>query len=206
MADDTLENLKTSYPLPDSVEDAVLNRAQLAAAFGTSENTIDSWRRSGMPVLTEGTNGRAFEFQLSNCWAWKCARDDDRRTQDEAAERAVRQLQMELIGGSADDSEMQLSHSEREKIYAVERQYNALARERGDLVPRQEVAALLDDVLSLVRNGINGLPDRLSRDAGLTGRQAEHAVVACDDLLRELHLTLSDYVGVSAAPMAEAAE
>ena len=203
---ETIEQLKAKHPLPASVDDAVLNRAQLAAAFGTSENTIDSWRRAGMPVLTEGTNGRAFEFQLSDCWAWKCARDEDRRTQDEAAERTIRQLQMELVGGAAEDSEMRLSHAEREKVYAVERQYIALSRERGELVPKAEVNALFDEVLSKVRSGIVGLPDRLVRDAGLTGKQVEQAVAATDDLLVELHSSISTLVDAEAEQHLEAAE
>jgi phage terminase Nu1 subunit (DNA packaging protein) len=187
-----------TYPLPEGVEDAVLNRAQLASAFKTSENTVDRWRQAGMPVLSEGTNGRAFEFQLSECFAWKCRRDADQRAAQERADQSVLQMQLAILGGSTGDSEMGLTNRERREIYEVEQAYLKLARERSELIPRKEVLDLLDHLLSSVRKAVIGLPDRLSRDAGLTGRQTEQAVATADDLLRELHDTLQERIGQSA--------
>lgn len=37
------------------------------------------------------------------------------------------------------------------------------------------------------------MPDRLSRDAGLNGRQAEAAVSVADDLLAEIHRKLWEF-------------
>ncbi len=189
-----IDDDRKHYPLPSGVQDAVLNRAQLAEAFGTSEPTIDRYRKDGMPVLAEGTNGQAYQFQLSDCYAWRQAREAERQASNEAAEAAVRQMRMELLGGDSGNSEMGLSARERKELYETESAYNRLARERGELIPQGEVIELLDTVLSMVRNSITGLPDRLSRDAALTGRQAEQAVVVTDDLLKELHTALAEFV------------
>ena len=203
---------KARYPLPRGVEDAVVNRAQLADALAVSEPTIDRYRKDGMPVLAEGTNGQAYQFQLSDCWAWLQASKDERRAQDERAAHSIRQLRLEVVGGSVGDSEMALSPKERKDLYDVEFSYNKLAQARGDLVPLAEVAELLDHVLSTIRSTLTGLPDRLSRDAALTGRQAEQAVVVTDDVIAELHRTLGAYVeqkrrdGDLTAPAREAAE
>jgi phage terminase Nu1 subunit (DNA packaging protein) len=185
---------KARYPLPRGIEDAVVNRAQLAEALAVSEPTIDRYRKDGMPVLVEGTNGQAYQFQLSECWAWLKGKDDERRAQDERARHSIRQLRLEVVGGTVGDSEMGLTPKERQAIYDVELSYNKLARERGDLVPLAEVTELLDHVLSTIRSTLTGLPDRLSRDAALTGRQAEQAVVVTDDVIAELHRTLGAYV------------
>lgn len=185
---------KARYPLPRGVEDAVVNRAQLADALAVSEPTIDRYRKDGMPVLVEGTNGQAYQFQLSDCWAWLQARTDEKKVLDERAAHSVRQLRLEVIGGTVGDSEMALTPKERQALYDVEFSYNRLARERGDLVPLAEVTELLDHVLSTIRSTLTGRPDRLSRDAALTGRQAEQAVVVTDDVLAEMHRTLGAYV------------
>lgn len=201
----TQPDLKT-YPLPANVEDAELNRSQLAAAFNTSENTIDRWRKDGMPVEQEGTNGQAYTFQLSKCWAWQCAREDARKAASEKADRSVQQMRMEMIGGSVGETEMSLSNRERREIYEVTVAYDKLAKERGELVPRAEVIKLLDEVLSKVRSGVVGLPDRLVRDAGLSGKQVEQAVAATDDILVQLHDALSELADEVDGHLLEAAE
>src|SRR5688572_4390131 len=102
-----------SYPLPNGVTDAVLNRDQLARALGVSLPTIDRWIGDGMPMLQDGRNGRAYQFQLSACWAWKCGRDAEDKAADDAAEDAIRQLRLALTGGSAgDDAQRAMSAKE----------------------------------------------------------------------------------------------
>ncbi|MBD8894030.1 DUF1441 family protein [Roseibium litorale] len=185
---------REKYPLPRGVKDAVVNRAQLAEAFNTTEPTIDRMRRDGMPVLEEGSNGRSYQFQLSDCYAWKMARESEKRAAEEQVADSVRQLRMELLGGDHNETAEQLfSPKQRKELYEAEHAYNKLAAMRGDLVPRGEVEGLFNKVFDLVRKAVNGMPDRLSRDAGLTGRQAEQAVAVADDILGELHRTLSEF-------------
>ncbi|MBO6759286.1 MAG: DUF1441 family protein [Roseibium sp.] len=192
---------KSRYPLPEGAVDGVLNRQGLAKALETSVNTIDRWREDGMPVAREGTNGQSYEFQLSDCWAWKCAREQAERDKAAENEDVIRKMRLALTGGSSGDSEMSLSPKARRELYAAENEYLEMCRRKGELIPQQDVFDLLDHILSSVRRAVTGLPDRLSRDAGLTGRQTEQAVAASDDLLRELHQTLEERVAdFGAAP------
>lgn len=192
--------------LPDGVSDAVLNRSQLARALNTSENTIDRWMGDGMPVLEAGTNGRSYKFQLSACYAWRQLKDRERAAEDRQAEDAVRQMRLALIGGSGGDEERGLSAKERAAIYEAEVSWLKLARERGEVVPAQEVTDLLDDVFSIIRSALDAMPDRLARDAGLTGRQVEQAIQTGDDLLGEVRRRLEQHAEVRRAPETVAAD
>lgn len=174
-------------PLPKGVEDAVLNRDQLARALGCSLPTIDRWVAEGMPILSKGRNGQSYEFQLSTCWRWKLNRDDEQVKADEAAERAVQQMRLSLVGGSVgSDEQRALSPKERAAILAEEYEWTRLAKARGEVVDFKRVTDLIEELLALVRDGVISLPDRLQREANLSNRQVEHAVTACDDLLGEM--------------------
>ncbi|MBD8875426.1 DUF1441 family protein [Roseibium polysiphoniae] len=189
---------REKYPLPGHIRDAVVNRAQLADAFNTTEPTIDRMRKDGMPVKEEGSNGRSYQFQLSDCYAWKMAREADRHAEEKQVADSVRQMRLELLGGDHNDSaEQLLSPKQRKELYEAEHAYNKLASLRGEMVSRAEVEDLLNKVFDLVRKSVNGMPDRLSRDAGLSGRQAEQAVAIADDILSDLHRTLTDFADVA---------
>lgn len=182
------------FPLPEGVEDAVLNKKQLAEALGeVSVNTIDKWLVQGLPYEAKGTNGQAYEFKLSRCYAWKKGREAEQQEASEKAARAVHQMRMALLGGDTGSSEMALSPKQRKELYEAEHAYNKLAQSRGELIKREEVFSLLTSVFASVRATIDGMPDRLSRDAGLNGRQAEAAVSVADDLLAEMHRALSTF-------------
>jgi len=176
----------TRFPLPHGVADGVLNRGQLARALGKTEPTIDRWMQEGMPVLDEGSNGRAYSFQLSECYAWMQERDEAARHQEEAQERIVRQMQLALIGGKEGDTERSLPPSERMKVYAAESQWQELALRRGELVEASSVLDLVETIFGLMRQGIETLPDTLARECGLDGSQTERAVRVGDDILQEI--------------------
>lgn len=178
--------MSRKYPLPEGVEDAVLNRTQLSQAFGVSTNTIDRWRMEGMPVLREGTNGTSYEFQLSACWAWKCRRDEEEQQRDEEAARAVSQMRLALVGGGLGDSERALSPRERAELYELEIKFNAAARERRELILVSEVVELLESLFVVISDSIDALPDVLERECGLDGRQVARTVQACDTMLDEV--------------------
>lgn len=175
--------------LPEGIDDAVVNRAQLARALGKSEPTIDRFIGDGMPVLTEGTNGRSYEFQLSACYGWVVERDRSANAVKEAAERAVDQLRLVLVGGNGlvGDEEASLSPRARQEIYDAERAFMLVALQRRQLVNRNDVVEGFEQIFRIVRDALTALPDRLEREAGLSGKAIELAVNSCDGALAEMH-------------------
>lgn len=180
------------HPLPDGVVDAELNRGQLARAFGVSEPTIDRWIGDGMPVLEQGTNGRSYKFLLSACWQWKAERDDAETQATEAGERAVQQMRLALIGGEVGDGERGLSPKQRTELYEAEYKWSQAARARGELAYTAAVDELFEEVFTTIRDAVVSLPDRLQRESGLSNRQVEKAVTACDDALDEAARKIAD--------------
>lgn len=182
------------YPLPHGVEDAVLNKAQLARALDKSEPTLDRWIGEGMPVREAGTNGRSYQFQLSHCYAWARARDAERAAKEDAADRAVRQLRMQLLGGGVGDSERALSPKERRELYEAEYHWSLMAAKRGELVPVAEVVDVLDGVFEAVRRVVLDMPDRLARDLSLAPSEVQAAVSIADEILETTRTRLAALV------------
>ena len=182
------------FPLPQGVADAVLNKSQLARALNVSEPTVDRWIGDGMPVLSTGTNGRSYEFQLSECYAWRKAREAEREAENDAAERAVQEMRLALVGGKAGTSEQALPPRERRELYAAEREYMQMAQARGELVRFDDMVDVLDGALAAVRAGIEAMPDRLGRELSLTTPQVLVAVRLADDILDDLSKSLAKFV------------
>lgn len=191
--------------LPAGVVDAVLNRGDLARALNKSEPTITAWIAEGMPVIREGKNGQPYELQLSACWSWLKARERVEAERTTAAEAAVQQMRLALVGG--DDlggGDRSLSPKERQAEYDAEKSFMLAALQRAALVKQTDIVGVLEDVFLTVRDGVTALPDRLEREAGITGKALDLAIKICDTILSETE----DRVRVAAGGRAyrEAAE
>ncbi|SES76406.1 Phage DNA packaging protein, Nu1 subunit of terminase [Oceanicella actignis] len=172
------------YPLPAGVPDAVVNKYQLADALGKSQTTLDAWRRAGMPVESEGTNGRSYEFRLSVCFAWMAKRDAEEAAARLQAEGAAQQLRLALVGeDSAGGARVGLTPRQQREILELEHAYMIAARDRGELMRAEDVAEGIQDLLAAIRDGLDALPDRLGRECGLDGAAIEAAQRICDDVL-----------------------
>lgn len=187
------DDLIARYPLPEGVPDAVLNKRDLADFFGVSIPTLDAWISAGLPAMTEGTNGRSYEFQASVAWAWKCSRDDGEREKNTQAAAAIAAMRLALIGGKSGNSIQSLPPKERQQLYDVEASFEKLKRERNQSLDRDEVQQVLNDLLRIVRDGVSALPDTLERDANLDGKGVTVAMDRCDDLLSELERTIARF-------------
>lgn len=192
MTDDIIDWL-ARFPLPEGVPDAVLNKQELSDFFGVSLPTLNAWVADGLPALSEGTNGRQWEFQASAAWAWKCGRDEGEKVKSTEAQAAIAAMRLALIGGKSGSSIQSLAPKERQQLYDVEASYERLKRERNQSLDRDEVAAVMADLLRMTRDGVSALPDTLERVVSLDGRGVTAAMGACDELLEELERSINRF-------------
>ena len=180
-----------------------LNRGQLASVFGVSENTIDKWRAKGMPVETEGGNGVPYGFLLSNCKEWYSQQRDQEAARKREADDFVAQQRMEFLGLKGDDQKAKMSPAEMRELAQAELIWMQAAAKRGELVQVDEVVDLLDAVFTEVRAGLDGFPDWLEREFGLSPDQIERAISFCDGILREMSDKISAANLTNAEPVVD---
>jgi len=187
-----------AYPLPDGIEDTVLNRSLLAQAMAVSEPTISKWVSAGMPVLSRGGNGTSYEFQLSHCYAWRMwQKECNDRARRRAADVAQQMAMTFLNDAEADEISMT---PQDVRAWAEAELVRARAEEqRGDLVRRHRVERLLQSMISITRDALVGYGDFLEAELGLAPREVEIAQTRADQLLTELRLEIERHLdGVSA--------
>jgi hypothetical protein len=184
------------FPLPEGVPDAKLNKSDVAQFFGVSLPTIETWLRDGMPWVAEGTNGRAWEFQASQVWAWRQAIIASEETRSAEAQAAIEAMRLKLIGGQAGDTLRALPPKERQQIYDVELAHRRLMAESNRLIQRDVVLEHLQDLLSLTRDAVTSLSDRLEREANLNGKQIEIVDAIGADLLVQLKNRIVEFFAI----------
>ena len=192
-----LEEALRLYPLPEGVSDEVLNRGQCAIALGVSENMISRYLEQGLPYLTKGSNGQAYEFQLSECYAWKKARDEEMRSKREAAERAAAQIAMEFRNVDEEDREQisgLTSKQVNEESLAIFN-YDRAREQRLELVRTLKVEKLFEDILIEFRNQIITLVDFAEMEFGLAPEQVNKLQRRCDGTLVQARLQLEKLTG-----------
>ncbi|MDZ4392274.1 DUF1441 family protein [Cypionkella sp.] len=186
LADGSVVDL-SRFPLPEGVEDGVLNRAQLALAFNMSENTISKWVLQGMPVQSAGQNGVAYEFCLSHCWAWKQSRDEDamaaKRRGDQLATQAA--LAFRNLGDDEDDANSQMTASEVRAWAEAEYHRNRAAEQRGELMRTSRVQQAVEDMIVAFGTAMDTLPDWAELEFGLTPHQVQQLQDKADAIRQE---------------------
>lgn len=173
------------WPLPAGVTDGVLNRAQLCAVFDVNDTTMTKWVRLGLPVKAAGTNGQAYEFQLSHAWAWKQERDDALRRRKDEADGLASAAAAAFRNLDEDEAEREPSMSANEVRAWAEAEFhrNRVAEQRGSLVRADRMQALLEDVLVAFRTAVTTLPDWAEMQFGLSAAQVDLMQGRCDDIL-----------------------
>lgn len=185
-----------SYPLPEGVPDAILNKWQLAQALDTSDNTVTAWVREGMPVEEAGTNGRNYSFRLSLCWAWRKRRRAEEESERRHAEGALHQLKLALIGDSPEaQRRAALSAKEYREELENDLRFSEAARRRGELIFAQDVIDTFEAVLGTVGDALDALPDRVARDLDLDGSAIELMQRICDDARLRMKTQIGEIVG-----------
>lgn len=138
------------------------------------------------PVLSRGTNGRAWEFDLQA--AWQYIRDCQAR--DEAAARAhreaVAQLGFDLLGQGAlvEDVEV-LTLSPQEQNAALNAEYlrTKMAEKRRTLVPVREIAAGLSEDLVFISDFGRAFSGRCAKRATFSREQMNVIDQVMDEFL-----------------------
>jgi phage terminase Nu1 subunit (DNA packaging protein) len=180
-----LEEALKLYPLPDGIEDEVINRGQLATALDVSEPMISKYLEQGLPVLSRGSNGQSYEFRPSECYAWKMARDAELRGKKMRADRAAAQLSL-LFRNEADPEDPTrpiMTAAERSSEAKADYDYNRASELRGELVRANKVRELFETILSEFRTQIVSLVDFAEMEFGLTAEQVRKLEVRCDATL-----------------------
>ncbi|MGA0617566.1 hypothetical protein [Paracoccus sp. KR1-242] len=186
------------YPLPDGVEDdgTPLNRVQLAAAFRVSVNAVTDWVNKGMPVMSSGQNGVAYEFRLLHCWAWRQDRDDRTRATKLRADELASQAALAFRNLDEDQAEEEghLSADELRKLSEAEYHRNRVAEQRGDLLRADRVRALTEDMLVAFGTAMDNLPDFAEMNFGLTATQVAQLEEYCDQVRGEAKRLIEERV------------
>lgn len=142
-----------------------LNKRELAKALDISEPTVDSLLDQGMPVVSRGSNGVAYEFDLEAVKAWRSARDDASRVE---AERRQNELFGDGVRLAPDGNLRDI----RDRI-EVETRATILSAQRRELIPRKEVADDYEAVFGLFRQHLVALDAAAMKAAGLTHVQQQ---------------------------------
>ncbi|WP_179874106.1 terminase small subunit [Rhizobium sp. L43] len=187
MTENEIEALCKRYPLPEGVEDCVLSREELAETLETSLNTVTSWLSKGMPMVQEGGNGKAYELQLSACFAWRQAQKADEDLRSEKVKRAQAAMRLALVGGSAGETIEALDPKTRREIIAAQIEQERFQRDRNQLMRRDDVQETFEVVFGIIRDRMNAAPDIIERRSAL----AEHPKIV-DDLLDTCDDVVSD--------------
>lgn len=188
-----IDDLVKRYPLPDGVPDAVLQKGELAQFMGVTLPTIESWIVKGMPVLEAGNSGRPWRLQASHVYAWRQSWLDEEQARSDEARAAIAAMRLKLIDGEVGDSIQGLPPRERKALYEVELAHRQLLTESNQLMPRDKVRELLEEMFSLIRDTATSMSDRCEREAGLTGEQIETIDRIGENLLEQLELRIAEF-------------
>ena len=194
---DALDKLLGSHPLPEGIDDAVLNRSQLAVAMQVSDNTISKFLSRGMPCLSQGGNGKDYEFQLSHCYAWRMSEDAEAAAKKAKGDDVARQMALVFRNDDEEieDSAPVLTAKEIKEESEADYARNKAAESRRELVRRHRVDELFESVLIEFRTQITTLVDFAEMEFSLTPDQVEKMQTRCDSTLVQARVNLQSVTG-----------
>lgn len=194
---DTAE-LRARFPLPDGEADRTANLEELAFVLNVSTTALKSWLRDGMPCLSEGTNGRGYEFSVADCYAWRKWVLAEKSAESARRKADLDQLRLKLHGDEQLDEVQYLTPKEQRAEYDAALAYANTAREQGTLVRAEAMRAMVESIFVICRQAALQLPDELERRLGLTPPQVEtvigigHEHIAAIRSAIEAHLGAED--------------
>ena len=146
-----------------------VNRQQLAAFYGVSLPTVDSWLRAGMPYAEKGARGVEWAFDTAQVAAWREERAAEEASGTTVQDEAALKRRRALAGVLLDELE--------------------LAKARGLVAPVDQMQRVVGRLFAEVRTNLRNIPSRVAPQ--LVGEDDERTVKrvlleAIDDVLQEL--------------------
>lgn len=163
--------------------------AEAATFFDVSVPTLKRWIEDGAPVAERGSNGIAYQISLREVAAWRRGQvaalaEEERRKREQEG-----QLRLELLGAGAlladDAGSAVLTPAQRAAAMAEELHRTKLAEKRRELVPFEDVALRLGELLAQLRQRLRQIPDVAAPELGLTTAAAEHLAGLVDTALAD---------------------
>ncbi len=199
-----LEEALRRYPLPAGQPDETVNRGQCATALGVSEPMITRYLDQGLPVLERGGNGQAYEFRLSEVFAWKMWRDAESQAVRQRADNAAQQMALLFLNDQDGPAQNAMSPKEIREWSEAEMIRNRAAEQRGELVRRNRVEALFEEVLAEFRQQIVTLVDFAEMEFALTAPQVDKLQRRCDSTLEQARIQLGHVCPIGGTQGADA--
>lgn len=138
------------------------------------------------PVLSRGTNGRAWEFDLQAAWQYIRSCQEREEAKARAHREAVAQLGFDLLGQGAlvEDVEV-LTLSPQEQNAALNAEYlrTKMAEKRRTLVPVSEIAAGLSEDLVFISDFGRAFSGRCAKRATFSREQMNVIDQVMDEFL-----------------------
>jgi phage terminase Nu1 subunit (DNA packaging protein) len=176
-----------AHPLPVGVECIDMNQNDMAKALNVTANTLGKWlAEKSFPVVHRGGQGKQYVLRLSHCWAWKLQREDNEASLRRQSEATIQKMQASFLGLGAGDPNASLSPKDRRELADADFAFNRAANLRRRLVELEEVRDLLDSVFSILRDGLQSLPDRLERELSLKSEEVGLVVRVSEEMLSEM--------------------
>ena len=182
------------YPLPETVaRDLVLSKTELAQAFDVSTNTITDWMADrNFPIISGGTHGKAYQFRLSEVYAWHCAKLARERAEAQQRAAEVAQLSFDITGRDPEPEAASASLGDRRNAVLWEKDYLVVGRMRRENIPTETAVGALEALAMVARDQWVNAPDRIARQLGLDGRQTELLFDFCDGQIDGLRETMRE--------------
>ncbi len=124
----------------DSIK--LVNRAQLAAIFGKSLVTIDSWIRRGMPIVEKGNKTKEWKFDTAEVAQWR---------EEQAVACAL-----------GNDENLGIEDLKKRKLVAEVNLLEVDLQERKkEVIPLKEVEQGLSHAYITIKQRLRTIPDRI---------------------------------------------
>lgn len=143
------------------------NKAEVAAFFGISVNTVEKWLQRGAPVVQKGERGVPWCLDLLEVALWKYA-------------------PRPVTGPEGEVDPSLLPPKDRKDWYESEIKRRDLQVRDGELIPADEVSRAVSTAFAGIAQSIRSMPDDLERRFALDPEIVEAVTVAIDDHLDAL--------------------